>query len=418
MSRGLKILKEQGLKSFLKYRAKKFKNSFAANLNKHFGKFYPKLPQNYNFMLFAYGVSGHLALLNFLKFCGLNEIFAIRSGTIMSYSEIKNKLISSTGKNFLTIAFYRPTKKFKLANLFCDVPIIITLRDPISRLKTAVNHGYLSYNNFTGDIKFELNINPNEALGTVSYDTETKELAATPQISCTKKIVDELMDFKYASNLTPFLGGGGGNSRQVIYIDVEDLKADKAFDTMQKLSKILHFNPPKEEDRAKFECKAWDDYRIFLPFIVFIDHKDFPQLKEKITIVVTKEQELQANLKDAKNLFLNENDLCYKHIGIGIEQKHYELIKKDEYIKERLKSYFKEFVKALDEKANFRKQHALNENDVLEYFKNNATLALKLKALLDRELTHIKQTRPDIIEKWKHYAEFEKICEEFARIEG
>ncbi|ECV9715791.1 DUF2972 domain-containing protein [Campylobacter upsaliensis] len=415
MSRGLKILKEQGLKSFLKYRAKKFKNSFAANLNKHFGKFYPKLPQNYNFMLFAYGVSGHLALLNFLKFCGLNEIFAIRSGTIMSYSEIKNKLISSTGKNFLTIAFYRPTKKFKLANLFCDVPIIITLRDPISRLKTAVNHGYLSYNNFTGDIKFELNINPNEALGTVSYDTETKELAATPQISCTKKIVDELMDFKYASNLTPFLGGGG-NSRQVIYIDVEDLKAGKAFDTMQKLSKILHFNPPKEEDRAKFECKAWDDYRIFLPFIVFIDHKDFPQLKEKIIIVVTKEQELQANLKDAKNLFLNENDLCYKHIGIGIEQKHYELIKKDEYIKERLKSYFKEFVKALDEKANFRKQHALNENDVLEYFKNNATLALKLKALLDRELTHIKQTRPDIIEKWKHYAEFEKICEEFARI--
>ncbi|EDP6868741.1 DUF2972 domain-containing protein, partial [Campylobacter upsaliensis] len=143
---------------------------------------------------------------------------------------------------------------------------------------------------------------------------------------------------------------------------------------MQKLSKILHFNPPKEEDRAKFECKAWDDYRIFLPFIVFIDHKDFPQLKEKIIIVVTKE---------------------------------------DEYIKERLKSYFKEFVKALDEKANFRKQHALNENDVLEYFKNNATLALKLKALLDRELTHIKQTRPDIIEKWKHYAEFEKICEEF-----
>ena len=191
----------------------------------------------------------------------------------------------------------------------------------------------------TGNIKFEFNINPNEALGTVSYDTETKELATTPQISCTKKIVNELMDFKYTSNLTPFLmEGGGGKSRQVFYIDVEDLKADKAFDTIQKLSKILHFNPPKEEGSVKFECKAWDDYKIFLPFIVFIDHKDFPQLKERITIVVTKEQELQANLKDAKNLFLNENDLCYKHIRIGIEQKHYELIKKDEDIKERLKS--------------------------------------------------------------------------------
>lgn len=110
MSRGLKILKEQGLKSFLKYRGKKIKNSFTANLDKHFGKFYPKLPQNYNFILFAYGVSGHLALLNFLKLCGLNEICVIRNGTIMSYSEIKNKLIGSTSKNFLTIAFYRPQK--------------------------------------------------------------------------------------------------------------------------------------------------------------------------------------------------------------------------------------------------------------------------------------------------------------------
>lgn len=53
-----------------------------------------------------------------------------------------------------------------------------------------------------------LTYNSNEALGTVSYDTETKELATTPQISCTKKIVNELMDFKYTSNLTPFLMEG------------------------------------------------------------------------------------------------------------------------------------------------------------------------------------------------------------------
>ncbi|ELR5023622.1 DUF2972 domain-containing protein, partial [Campylobacter upsaliensis] len=42
----------------------------------------------------------------------------------------------------------------------------------------------------------------------------------------------------------------------MIYIDTQDLQADKAFDTMKRLSKILHFNPPKEEDRAKFERKA------------------------------------------------------------------------------------------------------------------------------------------------------------------
>ncbi|ELG7727726.1 DUF2972 domain-containing protein, partial [Campylobacter upsaliensis] len=107
----------------------------------------------------------------------------------------------------------------------------------------------------------------------------------------------------------------------------------------------------------------------------------------------------------------NENDLCYKHLSINVEQKYYELIKEDKEIKERLKSYFKEFVKVLDEKVRFRKDNALNENDMLEFFKNNANLALQFKALLDKELIHIKQTRPDIITSWKYYQEFEKICE-------
>ncbi|EOW8236450.1 DUF2972 domain-containing protein, partial [Campylobacter upsaliensis] len=164
-------------------------------------------------------------------------------------------------------------------------------------------------------------------------------------------------------------------------------------------------------DRVKFERKVADIYFSVPNFTIFVDDKDFPQLKEKIKIVVAKEQEKMANLTNAKNLFLNENDLCYQHLSINVEQKHYELIKEDKEIKEKLKNYFKEFVKVLDEKVRFRKQHALNENDVLEYFKNNKTLALQFKALLDKELIHIKQTRPDIIASWKYYEEFEKICE-------
>ncbi|EAH9851477.1 DUF2972 domain-containing protein [Campylobacter upsaliensis] len=195
----------------------------------------------------------------------------------------------------------------------------------------------------------------------------------------------------------------------MIYIDTQDLQADKAFDTMKRLSKILHFNPPKEEDRAKFERKAWNDYTLFLPFTFYIDHKDFSHLKDKIKIIITEESLNQ--LKDIKSLFLDKNDPCYKHLSINVEQKYYELIKEDKEIKERLKSYFKEFVKVLDERVKFRKEHALNENDVLEYFKNNKTLALQFKALLDKELIHIKQTRPDIIASWKYYEEFEKICE-------
>ncbi|MBS4332166.1 DUF2972 domain-containing protein, partial [Campylobacter vulpis] len=202
--------------------------------------------------------------------------------------------------------------------------------------------------------------------------------------------------------------GGGGKPRQIIYIDTQDLQADKAFDTMQKLSKILHFNPPKEEDKTKFERKAWNNYTSFLPFTLFINHKDFSYLKNKIKFIITEEP--LSNLKDTKNLFLDKNDPCYENLSINVEQEHYELIKEDEKIKERLKSYFKEFVKVLEERVKFRANNALSEQDILNYFKANSSLALKFKTLLDKELTHIKQTRPDIIASWKYYAEFEEIC--------
>ncbi|EAJ4919194.1 TPA: DUF2972 domain-containing protein, partial [Campylobacter jejuni] len=37
---------------------------------------------------------------------------------------------------------------------------------------------------------------------------------------------------------------------------------------------------------------------------------------------------------------------------------------------------------------------------------------VKLKNILDKELVHIKQHRPDIVASWKYYQEFEKMCKE------
>ncbi|MDL0108399.1 DUF2972 domain-containing protein [Campylobacter felis] len=330
----------------------------------HLLKFYPKLPQNYKFILFSYSVSGHFAFTKFLTLCGLKHA-NLAQDNYMYYNEVKEILKNSTSKNFISISMYRNfTKRLNYALLLsCEAPILILLRDPISRLKTHINHGYLKKKS---QFEFGLKDDISEALGEIIYDGAIK-----PQISSLENMFDMTsISFNYQTDLAPYLvGGGGGVTRQIIYIDTQDLQADKAFDTMQKLSKILHFNPPKEEDKAKFERKVWNDYALFLPFTLFINHKDFSYLKDKIKIIITEEPLNQ--LKDIKNLFLNENDLCYKHLSINLEEKHYELIKEDKEIKERLKSYFKEFVKVLDEKVKFRKDNALNENDMLEFFKNN-----------------------------------------------
>ncbi|EOW0925583.1 DUF2972 domain-containing protein [Campylobacter upsaliensis] len=387
------------------------KRQISRNLFLYCGWLYPKLPQNYKFIFISFGVSGNAALITFLTLCGLKEICLAQDNEREYYGESKKKLKNSIGENFISIFFYNNKKRFNVARLLSyKTPILIVLRDPISRFRSMMNYRFLFLNYKKLNLNFKDDLR--NSLSEILYGDEAR-LMKKSQLANVENLLSN-GNFKFKSDLTPFLTNEeeGGKPRQIIYIDMQDLQADKAFNTMQKLSKILHFNPPKEEDRAKFERKVWNDYALFLPFTLFINHKDFSHLKNKIKIIITEEPLNQ--LKDIKNLFLNENDLCYKHLSINVEQKHYELIKEDKEIKERLKSYFKEFIKVLDEKVRFRKDNALNENDMLEFFKNNANLALQFKALLDKELIHIKQTRPDIIASWKYYEEFEKICEGFS----
>ncbi|HEB8232007.1 TPA: DUF2972 domain-containing protein, partial [Campylobacter jejuni] len=53
-----------------------------------------------------------------------------------------------------------------------------------------------------------------------------------------------------------------------------------------------------------------------------------------------------------------------------------------------------------------------DEKYILHYFKNNIKDRQILKQILDKELFHIKQHRPDIVASWKYYQEFEKICKD------
>ncbi|EPT1528526.1 DUF2972 domain-containing protein, partial [Campylobacter upsaliensis] len=269
-------IEEYGFKEILLRRKRRLIHSITKRFGKKLLKFYPKLPQNYKFVLLNYSVSGHFALMSFFKMCGLNYV-RLAEDNYMDYGETKSFLLNSKGDNIVGVCLYNNIRELDYAKIFSyDVPVVITVRDPISRLKTTINHGYP--NAKASKFQFSLKDDIDKSLPEIVYSG-----ALTPQITDLEKIFDKkFIDFKYQSNITPFLtnkGGGGGKPRQIIYIDTQDLQADKAFDTMKRLSKILHFNPPKEEDRAKFERKAWNNYTIFLPFTFYIDHKDFSHLK-------------------------------------------------------------------------------------------------------------------------------------------
>uniref|UniRef100_UPI0022EA93F0 DUF2972 domain-containing protein n=1 Tax=Campylobacter upsaliensis TaxID=28080 RepID=UPI0022EA93F0 len=50
--------------------------------------------------------------------------------------------------------------------------------------------------------------------------------------------------------------------------------------------------------------------------------------------------------------------------------------------------------------------------DILNFLKHNNVLSLKLNKIIEKDLQEIKTHRPDIVDSWKYYKEFEKMCAE------
>ncbi|EAW0580540.1 DUF2972 domain-containing protein [Campylobacter upsaliensis] len=202
--------------------------------------------------------------------------------------------------------------------------------------------------------------------------------------------------------------GGGG----ILYIDTQELMPSCAFETFEKLSQGLEISPPKKALKAKFEYKFWNPLSLLLPYYLYLSSKDFAKIP---AIVLHVEENIIKNCQnsyvDIKSYILDPCDLHYENLAINVLKKNAHFILENEEILKALKNYFKQFVLILEEKVQLRQKYAINEEVILSYLKENHTTAKKLKDILELELTHIKQVRPDIIASWKYYAEFEKIWE-------
>ncbi|HEC1885149.1 TPA: DUF2972 domain-containing protein, partial [Campylobacter jejuni] len=97
-----------------------------------------------------------------------------------------------------------------------------------------------------------------------------------------------------------------------------------------------------------------------------------------------------------------DKPLKYENLGIFIKPKEFEHLKQDIKLFGATKKYLNNFIKALEERIELEKTKLFKEEDVLNYLKENKELRIKLKNILDKELIHIKQNRPDIVASWKY----------------
>ena len=91
---------------------------------------------------------------------------------------------------------------------------------------------------------------------------------------------------------------------------------------------------------------------------------------------------------------------------------HYTILSQNKLLLKETLEYLNKFVLALWEKKEWIRQMQWNEAKVLEYLRDDKSLRNEIYEKLKKELVHIKANRPDIVESWKYYQEFERMCEE------
>ncbi|MPB99260.1 DUF2972 domain-containing protein, partial [Campylobacter subantarcticus] len=357
------------------------------------------LPDNYKFVFLSGGVSGHAAMMKFLEDCyiGLYTRQTYRGGDVLGIYCDQYLAMQKKHYNILVYMEYgniQSKAKEKLIGLFDQKRrVLFLVRDPISRLKSRVNH--IAPNKFA-KYDFYLDSDVKKVVDVKRYYSR-KGISGFPEIDILENYVN-LNFFCYTSLTKNF-------HDDVFYIDMEEIKPEKAFDTMCALANKFGFSEPT--DKKKFSCTVFDDTIGYFPMRLHIG-----------SIIIIINTEFRAKQIQQSKEYINivsdffDKPLKYDNLGIFIKPQDYEQLKQSGELMQATKKYLANFIKALEERIEIEKSKLFKEDDVLKYLKENKELRIRLKELLDKELAHIKQYRPDIVASWKYYQEFERICKE------
>ena len=210
----------------------------------------------------------------------------------------------------------------------------------------------------------------------------------------------------------------------IICIDMSEIVGKRAFETMNTLAKEFDFIPPKLEDKEKFGLKA-GLYEGLLPIKFVYDDFIFYLLDNAYCTDDRIYIELGMFVKHPESLlykditqFLFSQDNFYERIIVCIEKKDFEVLKDNKEFCDKIKSRLLEFFPTLEQQRKIEQSKRFSEEDILEYFKIHKDLCFKAKEVFAKHLAFLASVRPDIIESWKYYQEFENIAQSYLQKEN
>ncbi|CAM3646964.1 DUF2972 domain-containing protein [Helicobacter ganmani] len=364
------------------------------------------LVRGYNGIWLYNSCSGGEATEKFFSYCSGVEFCTI----CWKFKEYKSAYIYLyqnylEGKNIIFSFNAWQSGAEKFANLLDKkVPLFSIARDYISRLKTGVNH-ISGTEPITNRFKF-FSLEDKILFPQIHYRGAYKN---KPDINIIQK-----------ENFSLRWGDFGGlklklewlkNAISKIYfIPIDEISGERAFYTFVDLSKKLNFNVSQNSKAFGGKVNRYEGL-LMLPCILKVNIKDIDKIS--IEILITTHQ-LHPNqdekLIDIMNLINIETP--QENLVLYVKQEEFEVLMNNKVLLQSIQEYFERYFMALKNYIKSIQENLFGEQDILNYFKSNPKLALEFKRKIQGDIEIIKANRPDIVESWKYYQEFERMCEE------
>ncbi|EDP3185181.1 TPA: DUF2972 domain-containing protein [Campylobacter jejuni] len=371
------------------------------------------LPDNYEFVWLSSALSGHAAMTMYLELCEVNICKYIHHNPFIIYSNIFMQLLNNPLK-YNVIAYTDYTHVYvsredleRFLNLLNkNKPVLYLVRDPISRLKTGLNHINLKANRLD---RFDLDTPIERVLDRETYYFESP----LPTCDHIKTYWIYAESFFRLNFLTQFF-----KIEKITYLDMTSIKPEYAYHTFSQLNALYHFRQISKN--LFYDTVVYDMLGAFLsiPLILCVDLENFGVKyadSKIIEILITTRQFFKLhkinNYKKINPVLFKDN-LPFENLIFCIPKEQFVYLENNLTLIKCIQSYLEEFISKMKVKFDLKVKCLICENQILAYLKNNQTLMRQWKKIFDQELICIKQHHPNIVASWKYYQEFEQMCKE------
>ncbi|MCR6594828.1 DUF2972 domain-containing protein, partial [Campylobacter insulaenigrae] len=352
-------------------------------------------------------LSGHGALHMYLELCDINIISCSHHDSYSMYFYYYTNLLKNGLYNI--IAYFDYTHIYisrKDLNRFLKLvnntkPAVYLARDPISRLKTGLNHINFKVDKIDN---CDLKTSVHNVLDRETYYFEAKN-PTCEHIRTYWSYAESFLRMDFMINsLKP---------KCINYIDMECIRPSKILHTLQNLNSL--YNIP----RIPFEHEldnglTYDELGVLLPITLNANLKDVLEngTDKNIQIIITTKQLKNVyklkNYKNINNILIHN---IFKNLIFCVHNNDLNYFLNNTKLKEYTQKYLNKFILELDQKMKDKKKHLIKEENILKFMKENREIRNIWKNTFNAQLNHIKTNRPDIVASWKYYQEFEKICD-------